>query len=72
MQFSKIVSAFMLVGAVAARYDGPCTAKACGVSGGACGAGLLCVPYPAFDQAKREGCACSGEFPWSFFFPPYL
>lgn len=62
MQLFKIVSAFMLVGAAAARYDGPCTAKACGDAGKACGTGLVCVPFPTFDQATRQGCACSGEF----------
>ncbi|KAH7627202.1 hypothetical protein SMAC4_12945 [Sordaria macrospora] len=42
-----------------AAYTGPCSTTQCGASGVACPRGYLCVPWPSFDPAKREGCTCS-------------
>ncbi|KAH8902828.1 hypothetical protein BR93DRAFT_931695 [Coniochaeta sp. PMI_546] len=42
-----------------AAYTGPCSDQACGATGKACARGYLCVPYPNFDPAQRQGCACS-------------
>lgn len=41
------------------QYTGLCSSAACGVDGKPCPRGYLCVPYPNFDPAQREGCACS-------------
>lgn len=62
MQFFSLVTIFALAAASAAQYTGPCTASACGASREVCGAGLLCVPFPTFDVASREGCTCSGRY----------
>ncbi|KAK0667080.1 hypothetical protein QBC41DRAFT_279540 [Cercophora samala] len=43
----------------AAQYTGPCSANDCGGSHKVCARGWLCVPYPSFDPAKRQGCTCS-------------
>ncbi|KAK0736531.1 hypothetical protein B0T21DRAFT_181626 [Apiosordaria backusii] len=42
-----------------AQYTGPCTANDCGASHKVCARGWLCVPYPSFDPATRQGCTCS-------------
>lgn len=61
MQIFSLVAIFALVAASSAAYAGPCKADACGASGEVCGSGILCVPYPTFDPAEREGCTCSGK-----------
>ncbi|KAK3493438.1 hypothetical protein B0T13DRAFT_450274 [Neurospora crassa] len=38
-----------------AAYTGPCSVTQCGASGVACPRGYLCVPWPSFDPALREG-----------------
>lgn len=61
MQFFNFVTMFALVAVSTAAYTGPCSANDCGAAGEVCGAGILCVPYPTFDPASREGCTCSGK-----------
>ncbi|EGO56150.1 hypothetical protein NEUTE1DRAFT_45259 [Neurospora tetrasperma FGSC 2508] len=63
MQLTKILILFGITAAAAspamAAYTGPCSVTQCGASGVACPRGYLCVPWPSFDPALREGCTCS-------------
>ncbi|KAL0471164.1 hypothetical protein QR685DRAFT_276445 [Neurospora intermedia] len=60
---TKILILFGITAAAAspatAAYTGPCSVTQCGASGVACPRGYLCVPWPSFDPAQREGCTCS-------------
>ncbi|KAK3990406.1 hypothetical protein QBC44DRAFT_325124 [Cladorrhinum sp. PSN332] len=60
MWFSKSSICLLLFAAVSqAQYTGPCSASKCGADGRVCPRGFLCVPWPSFEPALRQGCTCS-------------
>ena len=53
------MGALALGAIVSGQYTGPCVASNCGASGKVCPRGYLCVPFPNFNPAERQGCTCS-------------
>ncbi|KAK3312026.1 hypothetical protein B0H66DRAFT_101179 [Apodospora peruviana] len=60
MWLTKVSLSLLALAAFAsAQYTGPCSTSNCGATGKVCPRGYLCVPWPSFNPAERQGCTCS-------------